>query len=134
MKKDKGEVQDFLSVLISIIAIVIICLGFFDSINILRLKASIGQTARKYILEMETKGYLTEESKRDLQQELGDMGITDVNMDGTTQSAIGYGNTIRLCITGNLHYMTHEIINLFRLNKEERVYRIYEVRESTAKN
>ena len=65
-------------------------------------KTEISQLARKYILRMETVGYLTTEDNTSLCQELSAAGVTEINLSGTTQSEVSYGVPITLQISGKL--------------------------------
>lgn len=58
--------------------------------------------ARKYILSMETKGYLSYEEMTELTQELTEMGVTNISFEGTTLTPAGYGQPVILSITGKI--------------------------------
>lgn len=102
MKKKKGTVVDIVSVLIAVISIFIVMLLFIYIIQVVDVKKNADQLARKYILEMETIGYLPSSSYIQLLQELDALGITDVDLTGTSFSQAGYGNPIYLSIKGNI--------------------------------
>lgn len=85
-----------------IMALTAIVISYFGCIELVQQKTQVGQLARKYILKMETEGYLTADEQIRLTCELGEMGITDVNLDNTTVQPGGYGQEIVLNINGKL--------------------------------
>ena len=60
------------------------------------------QLARKYILKMETEGRLTDADRTTLCQELESLGVTGVDLGGSTLEKAGYGEAIVLVIRGRL--------------------------------
>lgn len=118
MKKQKGNIGDLVSTGICILGMTIVMLSYMESVSLLHQKAEVGQLARKYILRMETVGYLTSGDQVVLCQELDEMGVTEVNLEGTTMHEVIYGSPITLCINGKL----------------EGEYQFEEKRVSTAKN
>ncbi len=107
----------------------------FNSLELINKKFEINQLARKYILRMETIGYLTSNDKNQLNQELLELGIGNFNFEGTTLNQVGYGNNIALCISG--YIQGNEIIgnqNIFSFLFQEKEYEFYEIKMSTAKN
>lgn len=118
MQKREGNVGDLMITGICLLAMTVIMLAYMDSVELIQEKAEVGQLARKYILRMETVGYLTAEDRTALTQALTDMGVTEIDYTGTTMGQVTYGAPIVLKIQGNL--------------KGE--YRFEEHRASTAKN
>ena len=118
MKRQQGSVADVLTTGLCILAMTIVMLSYMGNVSLMNQKMAVGQLARKYILRMETVGHLQEQDKIALQQELESMGITEVELDGTTFGEVGYGTPITLRITGKM--------------KGE--YPFEELRTSTAKN
>lgn len=99
MKKRKGMVDKFLGLFIGILATVAVVVSYLDVIKVVTLKEEFAQLGRKYMLDMETVGYLTTASKTEFQQLLQDKGATDIDFTGTTMSEPGYGNPIYLEVT-----------------------------------
>lgn len=127
--------MDTLSVGICILTLSIIMIACFNSLELVNKKFEVNQLARKYILRMETVGYLTSNDKNKLNQELLELGIVSFNFEGTTLNQVEYGNPIMLCISGYIH--TNEINgtnNIFSIFFQEKDYEFYEVKMSTAKN
>ena len=127
--------MDTLSVGICILTLSIIMIACFNSLELVNKKFEINQLARKYILRMETVGYLTSNDKNKLNQELLELGIVSFNFEGTTLNQVGYGNPIVLCISGYIH--ANEMAgdkNVFAIFFQGKDYEFYEIKMSTAKN
>ena len=69
-------------------------------------KLEISQLSRQYILKMETEGYLTEENRQALIQELQKVGLQEIDLSGTTLQPVSYGDTILLNIRGTIRART----------------------------
>ena len=98
MKKRKGSIVDILPSMIMVIAAVMLIMVFFDLYQILSLNEDVKQIARKYMLTMETMGYLDPPNQTTLVQELSDLQVTDIDLTGSTMSDAGYGNAVYLQI------------------------------------
>lgn len=108
MKKEAGSIGDFLAVCICMIMMTILMTVYMDCVHIIEEKEEINQIARKYILRMESTGYLAEEDKNMLLRELELSGITEINLEDSTMVRTGYGEEIVLRIRGRLEG-NHEI-------------------------
>lgn len=91
---------DILSSGICILAMTVVMLGYMESVSLVNQKAAVGQLARKYILRMETVGYLTERDYTLLCQELETIGVSETDLTGTTR--------MRLRMVRRLHYKLAE--------------------------
>lgn len=118
LKSDQGNIGDLISVGLCILAMTVVMLSYMKYTELIQRKSQIGQVARKYILRMETTGYLTASDQNNLSQELQALGVTGIDFNGTTRVCVGYGAPISLHIYGKL----------------EGEYAFEEVRVSTAKN
>ena len=87
MKKRKGSVVDILPSMIMVIAAVILITVFFGLYQILSLNEDVKQISRKYMLTMETMGYLDAASRTSLMQDLSDLQVTDIDLTGSTMTA-----------------------------------------------
>ena len=96
MKKRKGSIVDILPSMIMVIAAVMLIMVFFDLYQILSLNEDVKQIARKYMLTMETMGYLDPANQTTLVQELSDLQVTDIDLTGSTMSDAEYGNAVYL--------------------------------------
>lgn len=99
-KKDKGLIDQALGIIITVIFIVILVLGFMYYSSWIKTKNDIDATCRKYMLRMETDGYLTTQNKNDMTDELEDLGVININFNGTTLTEVPYGTKITLQVSG----------------------------------
>ena len=103
MKKKKeasGVVENMLVALIGIVmgtAFLVIIFGAFSGISD---KWAMRQTAREYLLIMETEGYLKPADQSALIADLQSEGLYNVSISGTTTREVNYGDRIYLKITG----------------------------------
>lgn len=133
--RSEGSVMDVLSVGICIMAMSILMMAYLNSMQLISLKSEASQLARKYILRMETVGYLTGSDKARLSQELQAMGVANIDFTGTTLHETAYGNEIVLCIQGELPGRGFSINSgLFSAVFLEKNYPFREKRMSTSKN
>lgn len=131
-KKSGASLVDFTSVLLCVLAMLVIISVFFHISELLIVRMDISQTSRKYMLRMETQGYLTEAGRRGLEQELTTLGLIDIDLSGTTLSPVAYGDVIVLHVKGRLH--GRDINGGWPMGWVEREYDVEEKRMSTAKN
>lgn len=118
MRRERGNVGDILVVGLCMLAMTIVMLAYMEDVRLVYRKAEINQIARKYILRMETTGELTDADYISLSRELETLGVTELNLSGTTMDRVGYGEPIVLQLKGKL----------------EGEYEFEEKRVSTAKN
>lgn len=103
MKKRKeasGVVENMLVALIGIVmgtAFLVIIFGAFSGISD---KWAMRQTAREYLLIMETEGYLKPADQSALIADLESEGLYNISISGTTTREVNYGDRIYLKITG----------------------------------
>ncbi len=116
-EKNDGSVGDVMPMCIFVICIAFVMISFADCVRLINVKASVSQVSRQYILKMETYGYLTEGDRDNLIDSLAEAGLTNISLAGTDMSEVGYGNEIKLYISGST----------------EEGYEIREFRTSTAK-
>ena len=118
VKKQEGNVGDFIAVFMVLLAMTVVVLAYMDAMGVVQDKMKVSQLARQSILEMETVGYLTQSSEEILTENLALLGVTDIDLQGTTMEQVGYGELIAIQIQGKI-----------RGN-----YEFQETRVSTAKN
>ncbi|MBP5555508.1 MAG: hypothetical protein J6X94_11650 [Lachnospiraceae bacterium] len=116
-KKNDGSVGDLMPMGIFVICIAFVMISFANLVRLINVKASVSQVSRQYILKMETCGYLTEGDRAGLMDSLAGTGLKDISLAGTDMTEVGYGNEIKLYISGFT----------------EEGYEIREFRTSTAK-
>ena len=102
MKKEAGNVANLLVTGICVLAMTLVMALYLDCVRLIRQKTEISQLARKYILLMETTGELTPQWETSLYQELESMGVTEIDLAGTTVNAAPYSTPISLEIRGKL--------------------------------
>jgi hypothetical protein len=102
VKKEEGNAGDFMAVCLCMLALTVVMLSYVDSVRLVGEKTQISQLARKYILKMETEGRLTDADRTTLCQELESLGVTGVDLGGSTLEKAGYGEAIVLVIRGRL--------------------------------
>lgn len=102
MRKRKGNIGDIMLTGICMLAMLVMLLSCFECVELLNSKAAVGQLARKYILQMETCGYLSGQARAALSVELSELGVTEISFEGTTFNEVSYGDSIALEIQGKL--------------------------------
>lgn len=97
---EASMVENMLVMMINMVvlcAFLVIIFGAFSGISD---KWGMRQTAREYMLIMETEGYLTPADRANLISELEGYGLYNISLSGTTMSEVDYGNRIYLKISG----------------------------------
>ncbi len=102
MNTREGNIAELLAACICILGMTAAMMAYMGSVDLIQQKITVNQLARRYILRMETVGYLTDADRVSLQVELEQLGVTDVNLEGTTSSQVTYGDPITLQIRGKL--------------------------------
>lgn len=118
----------------AILAITIVVMVYLQCTELMLLKLEVSQISRKYILKMETQGYLTPQSQNELLLELKELGLKNAELTGTTMTPVTYGDTIVLLIKGNVqkNMLRHE--EVWNGSTDVRTISLEEKRMSTAKN
>ena len=120
IKKESGSssVGNIIVTLITIIVVGIMVVATMGYMSNYSVRNDIDVVAREYILRMETEGYLTADMKADLVSALTEIGVTDIVLDGTTESEVSYGEQIVLCITGKVQLRSYSVTSLFGLEEK----------------
>lgn len=108
-----AAITRLLPLLIVIIISALITVEYAGYTKILNTKDEISLTMRKYIIRMETHGYLTDDDKTSMTRELEALGMSAIDFIGTTVSEVDYGETIYLNIKGKLTVRSYSIKGLF---------------------
>ena len=98
----EGSIGDLLSVGLCILTMLALMTAFMDCAGLVHKKTMISQTARSFILKMETQGYLTQMQEEELRRSLALEGMTEIDLTGTTREQVGYGGEIILRIKGKI--------------------------------
>ena len=101
-EKSRGNIADLMSMCIFLIAMIVVLVCFFDCIKLMRVREDISQLARKYTLIAETEGYITDVTRIRMMDELKGLGASDISLDGTTFSRVGFGNIVTVKISGKI--------------------------------
>ncbi len=101
-KKDDGSFISIGPVIVTIIFIGMLLIGFTSWMTNIDRKTQLDSIARKYILAMETTGYLTADQESALEVELNEHGLNNVIFSGTTKAQQEYGEEIILSISGDM--------------------------------
>lgn len=133
-KKSKGSLIDFVTVMLTIVAMLAILAVFFQVSELLIIRMDVSQVTRRYMLRMETKGFLEEEDMRALEEELAALGLGDIDLSGSTLTPVAYGETIVLSVRGRITGRSMKEDGGWPLEWTERDYEVEEKRMSTAKN
>ena len=99
-KKKASMIENMLVMMINMVvmcAFLVIIVGAFSSISD---KWGMRQTAREYMLIMETEGYLPAADQTALIAELESYGLYNISLSGTTMREVNYGDRIYLKISG----------------------------------
>lgn len=95
-------VSGMFTLIISIMAITLICLYNISATGILNSKSDVNMIMRKYIIRMESEGYLTPEDESGMIEELKACGMTNIDISGTTRNEVEYGETVYLYVKGDI--------------------------------
>ena len=132
-RKCAGNIMDFVTAGITVLAIAIIVMASFHSMGLMVKKLEVSQIARKYILIMETKGCLEETAGNQMYAELQEVGLKSIDITGTTRQPAGYGEPIVLCIKGCISGSAAGD-DIWSEGFEAKEYYVEERRMSTAKS
>lgn len=132
-KKEKGSIMKMLPVLLAMAVVAIMTTMYFSYMAVCDTREKADQIARKYILQMETTGFLSENDKNNMLSELSDIGLSGINIQGTTLTKQEYGSEIKLIICAD--YIVDEMnFNNFLLPvKAEKKYILIVKKKTTAK-
>lgn len=126
--------MDLVTIGITVLAMSIVVMVYLECSGLMMKKLEVSQVSRKYILKMETEGYLSGENKNNLLQELRAMGVLEPDLTGTTLQPVAYGDTILLKIKGKIVTRTIKEEELWNGGFGSSQISVEEVRMSTAKN
>lgn len=134
-RKRKGNVIDWLGSMIFILALLLLMFAYLNFTKVFDIKEDVKQVSREYMLRMETVGYLTDEDAASLTARLESLGVTGIDLAGSTRgAAAGYGNRIYLVVQCNIPGDVLDLRgDIFNAAFEERVFPFKVIRESTAK-
>ena len=135
MKKQKGEVDQFITQMMCILFSFVILLYSIYFLKTTIAYNHVNTVARKYILKMERQGCLTQEECDKMQKELeNNESISDVSVDitPTVGEKAAYGEDVDINITCNIN-MTKIDLSSFEFTKEEESHEVTINKSSTAR-
>lgn len=116
-RKDRGFLENILTLFVSILALAVIMFLAVSFLEQIQLKNIIDQTARRAVLQLETWGYLDEDTREELSAQLLEAGVCQGNIqvrgirqsDGrwgevTSFNPAVYGCKVEVQITGNVEW------------------------------
>lgn len=95
--------DQFLPAIVVIVLLAVLWTGSMITASNINRSNDIQQIARTYLLQMETDGYLTEENKGLLLNDLAALDMVNIDLTGTSFTDVGYGNQVRLVIRGKVN-------------------------------
>ena len=95
--------DQFLPAIVVIVLLAVLWTGSMITASNINRSNDIQQVARTYLLQMETDGYLTEEIKGLLLNDLAALDMVNIDLTGTSFTDVGYGNQVRLVIRGKVN-------------------------------
>lgn len=127
--------MDFLTILITVLGMSVLVMAYVECTGLLMKKLEVGQLSRKYILKMETEGYLTASNKASLLAELQEMGMKGIDLTGTTLQPVTYGDSVYLKIRGKINgRVVGALDEIWEDGFVLKQFNLEESRMSTAKN
>lgn len=120
--------------LLTIVALAVMLVFFTGWMANLSARDHVYQLSRRYILQMETEGYLDSTLESSLRADLADAGMSNISLSGTTTSEVEYGNVIFLKITGDLDINSYSTTGFLRLVRNDATIPLNIELASTAKN
>ena len=99
-KKKEAIIDHIVPLLLCLLVIALVMNILISWEKTLAVKNNADLIIREYILQMEASGYLTDENRKQLEDDLSAIGVTVANWGKTTFSQVGYGNRIVLEVYG----------------------------------
>lgn len=126
--------MDFMTIGITILAIAIVWMAYLGMAELLLTKIEVSQVARKYLLRMESVGYLEISEQTEMLEELSKIGVSKVNLAGTTMQPVGYGQPIYLKVQGTIQGLSLDGERIWSDGFSKKDYSVSRELASTAKN
>ncbi len=117
-KKVEG-MSDYISAVIAIFCLLAFFMAMVYAYGGMLAENNVHRLNRKYLLSMEREGYLNDADLISLQTELTALGATNININGTSRTEVGYGNTVVLRIECDIPIS--EIVNFNRVGRIKHV-------------
>lgn len=133
MRKKKGEIDQYVIIVLGILSFFIITIASLNYVGSTDKYIAANQIARKYILKIESNGYLTPENTIKLKNELTNQGFSNIDLTGTTMAEVKNGDDVFLFISYDQPIRNIAIEN-YSIKFVNEAHRVQISRSSTAKN
>lgn len=101
-KQDDGEtVLTLFPIALTAIVVLALVVMFAGWISNVDKKDEVDQIARKYMLKIETQGYLGTEDVKELKDELADIGMININVTQAERNGVTYKTTTQAVFEAN---------------------------------
>lgn len=99
LSKNKGEIIDhFIVTMLGLFSFFVIIFASINYIGSINTYVQSNRIARNYMLKMESHGCLSTDNALELRQQLSNLGLENINLDGTTFTQVNNGDDIHLDI------------------------------------
>lgn len=98
LSQKKRGMSDYVAAIIAIFCLMAFFVAMVYAYSGIISENEVRRVHRKYLLAMEREGYLNDADLANLQADLTALGATNVVLNGTSRSEVGYGNTVVLRI------------------------------------
>ncbi|MDB2104989.1 MULTISPECIES: hypothetical protein [Clostridium] len=133
-KKKDGKVDNYIVLTICLVVIFIAIIISAYNFSDMEKKSKIDRVGRNYIMQMESKGYLSSTDEQELIKELKKLGVTNISTAGTTKTKVDYGEDIFLKVSGKVNINTFKVKSLFDVEKNGTLVDISIDEKSTGKH
>ena len=133
MRRKKGEIDQYVIIVLGILSFFIITIASLNYVGSTDKYITANQIARKYILKIESNGYLTPENTIKLKSELTNQGFSNIDLTGTTMAEVKNVDDVFLFISYDQPIRNIAIEN-YSIKFVNEAQRVKISRSSTAKN
>lgn len=134
--KKEGVINNIIPLLLAILVCTALSFMTINWTSQMTERRDIDSVLRTYILRMESRGYLSEEDKTSMIQELTDLGVTNITFGNTNiglLNRIPYGEKICLEVYGKVKNTTIKAYLNDLFSKETTYINFHSIRTSTSK-
>ncbi|PJI06579.1 MULTISPECIES: hypothetical protein [Clostridium] len=98
-KKSEGGIEVVVATLVAVLALGFTMVYFISNMIPVINKYKVETVVRKYALKEEQEGYLSPSNVSSMESELKNIGISNINISGTTLSPVEYGEDVLINIS-----------------------------------
>ncbi len=133
-REEASSFVHFIPIVITILLASFCVIAYIQYVSVFNVKDEVDMIARRYIIKMETTGYLQSEDCDELVDELKKIGIYDIDLSGTTMTEVSYGSEIQLVVSGKYDFSSYGIDSLLNFNEDTEVLNINITKASTSQH